>query len=493
MKLTKEEAKALWAGFTPEQRDEVKQMRQTGADAGVAIRAVATKAKDPAAYDVNAAPPAEFGDDVGSFIGSAGDVLSFGLADKALGAVRAGGRAVMTGDTSHLAEDFAAGQAQQREGQAAQEKFSPTASTLGKVAGVGAQMLMPAKLATAPSLGGAVMSGMGYGASTGALTGLGEDEGDVLSNIASGTALGALTGGVGGALARQIPRAVSAVKRLSSKDGIGALIKQTAMDAVEDTPIVGKIVKGARRIGKALDDAPAVADDVVVSADEAGAVLDDLADVPSLPLARPPPMPREAPAVKFLAPVDDVAEAAPAVVDDIDEVVRTRIVQEMPLAPSSLKRTAKEWATATDDEKIAALEEAAKSAMARFGSPDRAAVSSATGMPPGELDRLLPGVARRLTSTPAPPTTSPVAAKEAARAMPTLAPDEGRAAAQVAAANQGAELRAAYDAMPAQQRAGFVNALLQTMPPDMVRKRLGLTAAEWRRFSFDRVNPGASP
>jgi hypothetical protein len=80
-------------------------------------------------------------------------------------------------------------------------------------------------------------------------------------------------------------------------------------------------------------------------------------------------------------------------------------------------------------------------------------------------------------------------AAERADKLRTLAPTAGYQAAQVAATNQAARWRAMMDALPnGQERVKFIAKLLdEGIPPEKLRTYLGLTKAEWRRMSFDRV------
>jgi hypothetical protein len=64
----------------------------------------------------------------------------------------------------------------------------------------------------------------------------------------------------------------------------------------------------------------------------------------------------------------------------------------------------------------------------------------------------------------------------------------GRPANQVAAVMQQERWRAAYDNLPPEQRAQFIEQLRNTsgLTDDAIRQRLKLTKAEWRRTSFER-------
>jgi hypothetical protein len=72
----------------------------------------------------------------------------------------------------------------------------------------------------------------------------------------------------------------------------------------------------------------------------------------------------------------------------------------------------------------------------------------------------------------------------------------GRPANQVAAVMQQERWRAAYDNLPPEQRAQFIEQLRNTsgLTDDAIRQRLKLTKAEWRRTSFERSKArSASP
>ena len=158
------------------------------------------------------------------------------------------------------------------------------------------------------------------------------------------------------------------------------------------------------------------------------------------------------------------------------------------------------------------IRDAIEAVAIREGTTDIATLSNITGVPTTELRDVLVPMLRdfqfrqRVAGTPGVGPASS-AADEAAQMGRTIREARGsaqspidnvsgRPARQVAAVRQQEQWRAAYDRLPAEQRATFIEQLRREsgLPDDTIRQRLKLTKAEWRRTSFTRSQarePGA--
>jgi hypothetical protein len=511
-------ARDFYDGFDEEQKAQTKALIKSGVDRVTAVRRV----KQAQVGDVvrDAQPDLDAAEsnpstleNVGAFAQGAARSASLGLDDEVAGVAHVVApwnlipAMIDKGDdgvVDTVGKLYREGRDDQRDANAAFDRFAPTATGSGKVFGTLAQAVLPSTKAVsvakaAPSFGRAILEAARLNGSLGAASGFGEDEGNVATNTlkggATGAAFGAATALVAGLANPEVRRDVADAARATlagARTRIDAAKQVKPIDLAEIA--LGKDrIEPLKRLEAATREAP------VMSADEAGAVVDapnpyegatwsppETSSTNSGLKLQPPPMPKAK--VNFLAPVDEEVAARTAALDELAAQPSSQLV---------VKRPAKAWASVGDEEKTAALEAAAQDAVARFGSPDRAAIQSATGMPSGDLDRLLPNVARRVAAG-AGGAVDDVGgnvrrAKETARALPAVDP-EGRPANQMKAINEASTMKAEFNALPADQRAAYVQKqLAKGMAPDVLRRRLGITEAEWRRTSFSRAAAAGAP
>lgn len=152
----------------------------------------------------------------------------------------------------------------------------------------------------------------------------------------------------------------------------------------------------------------------------------------------------------------------------------------------------------TDEEVRKAVEAVAM----REGTTDLATLQNKIGVSSTQIQGPLQNLMQSAKFRAAVEAAKPVAgaADEAAAAVGAKARDaraaaqspvdnvSGRQAKQVAAVGQQEKWRATYDSLPAENRQAFLDQLRAEsgLPDDVIRKRLGLTLAEWRRTSFTR-------
>lgn len=425
---------------------------------------------------------------------------------------------------------------------------SPTAATVGEAGGflatlpMGGATTLPGRVAQAGAMG--ALGGAGFGDA--------DDAEEMAADAAKGAALaGGATALLGGAalaapvVARRAGAAVEGMKRAApavAGRAAGVLERGTAAAETANPLLRGALalatgggsevgLAGAKTLARGLRQAATPAPVPVPArpawlaglVDDIGAVADDAPSGLELaaraPKAAPPAVAPQRAALRILAPIDDVADdvvkpaAAPtpmpaAAVDDA--VARAKPVP-VPAPPAPASGPAGEVLTdlrrstlgrlPTQEEIRRAIEAVA----IREGTTDIATLSNKIGVPTTKLRDVLvpmlrdfqfrqavasgrgtvPGASSALDEAMDAGRTVRVA-KETARSP--IDNVSGRQAGQVAAVRQQEQWRAAFDRLPPEQRAGFIDQLRRTsgLPDDVIRQRLKMTKAEWRRTSFTR-------
>jgi hypothetical protein len=200
------------------------------------------------------------------------------------------------------------------------------------------------------------------------------------------------------------------------------------------------------------------------------------APAPAAPLpssAPPVPPPQAAPAkppVSFLPAVDDVSTVGPAQIRAANES----------MTPMNVRRSVL-GRRPTNDEMDAAVAAAAQEV-----GPDVASIVSKTGLPTREVSERLTRRLREADFRQRLPDAEGRVARETAQSPVDNV--SGRASKQVQAIGQQEGWSRAYQALPPEKRAAYIQQLKQEtgLPDDVIRRRLKLTMAEWRRTSFER-------
>jgi len=385
-----------------------------------------------------------------------------------------------------------------------------------------------------------IASGAGVGAVAGA--GMGDAEGeDMAADALMGGAVGGAAGAAvpaasaflrraGGVLRpRGVPSAPAPalVSRAQAADVAQAVANEGPYGAARKF-LVGKV---AEKIRGAKPAAPVAGRPEWMAGltDDVGAAADDASGLELGRVLRPKqkPLPEfDVDVVDDLEPiavqaddiVDEVATASPPLQPD-DVLVTPQRAPQAPVPPppqpsrgaggevlTDLRR-ATLGRRATQTEIRDAIEEVA----IREGTTDIATLSNKIGVPTTQLrDVLTPMVrdaqfrarvaAGGVRTTPASSAIDEQAAagriirESKASARSPIDNVSGRSAGQVAAVHQQEKWRAAYDNLPTEQRANFVDMLRREtgLADDTIRQRLKMTKAEWRRTSFER-SKAASP
>ena len=143
----------------------------------------------------------------------------------------------------------------------------------------------------------------------------------------------------------------------------------------------------------------------------------------------------------------------------------------------------------------------------RLGTSDLATIANDMKVPSTRIEANLTALLRQFRNREAIRLASPTASQKLAEAAPDMPADmgsvirkaketarspidnvSGRNIKQVAAVKQQETWRATYDGLNPAQRSQFLQQIKQEsgLPDDVIRQRLKLTKAEWRRLSFDR-------
>jgi hypothetical protein len=394
---------------------------------------------------------------------------------------------------------------------------SPIATGAGEAAGL---------LATAPlNATGSLGRRIAFGAGQGAVSGMGMGDADTLGDAAGDAGFGAALGAgfaaaptVGGALlkkAKGLPirnvantAADKLEKLVSSAEGANPLARAAAGVATGGGSEVA--LGGAKLLSKGLRTTPKATQSLVPEGGEDLALIlqrlkgegeaipeataslvpelpkENLKQVlknlkspspsPSAPAAPAPAptLPQAKPPISFLPAVEDVSKVGPAEIRAANES----------MTPMNLRRSVL-GRRPTNDEMEAAVLAASKEV-----GPDVASIVNKTGLPTREvserLQRLLRDSQARAGMAPAPGSAVRTAKEGAQNPLDNVS---GRQRGQVAATKQQETWSRAFEATPPEQRAAYVQKLIADsgLPPDVIRQRLKLTKAQWRRFSFDRA------
>lgn len=260
-------ARDFYDAFDEDQKAQTKALIKSGLDRISAVRRVkAGQLGDvlrEAQPDLDAAEsnPSTL-ENVGAFTQGAARTAAMGLDDEAAGVLNAvvspvelAKRANANGVGSAISGLYKEGRDDQRDANAAFDRFAPGATKGGETAYTVLSPLLPAPKAAAmareaPSIGRAVLQGLKIGGLSGAASGFGEDEGDVVANTVTGAGKGAAFGAglglVGGLINPEARRntlnaAEDAITAVRGTDKTKA-----AADLLEEVPLVGKPFKSAR-------------------------------------------------------------------------------------------------------------------------------------------------------------------------------------------------------------------------------------------------------
>lgn len=251
--------------------------------------------------------------------------------------------------------------------------------------------------------------------------------------------------------------------------------------------------------------AQAMADDAL--ARRLGGLVDE--PMPTMPPRNPRTPADQIPAARNArTPADQIPKAA----DPIDELVTAR----MPPASEPVSTVVP---VVTKNSSAGNIAQAVEAKAVELGTTDLATIANALKLPTTLVSDPLRNAVQRFafreavkaSAGKAAPVADDAAAvlKEIAaegRPTPGVLPDEAMAAinqakrevprsllpgdrpmAQVAGANQGAEMRAAYNALDEAQRVAWIaNLRRQGLDDEKIRTMLGITKAKWRQTSFNR-------
>lgn len=395
-------------------------------------------------------------------------------------------------------------------------KRSPTAYNTGAGAGAGLAAALTPATAGARTLAAGI-AGPG-------LADVGLDRREAPAEAARSVATGLVGGAVfDKATSVAAPAISKAVTAATEKlQGLQPAAREAALDALDAIVKAGgpkaaalkkidDVVKGAA--SKAVDKmrpatpAPPAAPAPPVDNSFAQAMADDalarrlggLVDEPMPTM--PPRNPR--------TPADQIPKAA----DPIDELVTAR----MPPASEPMSAVVP---VVTKNSSAGNIAQAVEATAVQLGTTDLATIANALKLPTTLVaDPLKNAVSRfafreavKASAGKAAPAADDAAAvlKEIAAegrpSTPGVLPDEAMAAinqakrevprsllpgdrpmAQVAGANQGAEMRAAYEALSPEQRVAWIATLRrQGLDDEKIRTMLGITKAKWRQTSFNR-------
>lgn len=431
---------------------------------------------------------------------------------------------------------------QERRAEVAAAKMrSPTAAPLAEAGGALVTGL------AAPGAQGGRLAQVASAGLTGAIGGAGMGDAATAEDIAADAALG---GALGAGLGALVPAAGSLVGRVLRARGAAPAVapavapagpgfRASAADMLEEVAAEGPVAvlrkKGLQRLAGAIrPKAPAPVPEATASPipdleDEAMAlaerlrptpppapVVEDVVEAPIELVTRKPP-PASAPMAPAVAP-DDVMTMPGATRKPMIEVA-----PPPPAPPPPATGPAGEVLTDLRRDVLGRLptqeeiRRAIEAVAIREGTTDIATLSSKIGLPTTKLRDVLVPMMRdfqfRQAVAAAKPTVAPAssALDEAAEAGRTIREAQqgarspidnvsGRPVRQVAAVQQQERWRAAYDALPTEQRAAFIEQLRREsgLPDDIIRQRLKMTKAEWRRTSFTRsqardVGPATDP
>lgn len=414
---------------------------------------------------------------------------------------------------------------------------SPISSGVGTLAGA-----LTAGMA-APGAQGGRLAQVASGTATGAIggAGMGDAEGEdaAVDALMGGAIGGGLTAGVQGAGAlRNVLRARAAAPKVAAAAAPAApAARTTAADLLEEAAGEGPMAllrkKGLQRLAgalrpKAAPAAPTRPEWMAGLTDDVGAAADNASGLELGRVLKPKskPLPEfDVDVVDELDPiavqaddiVEEVATASPPLQpDDVMVTPQRASVQPVPAPPAPARGPAGEVLTdlrrstlgrrATQTEIRNAIEAVAL----RDGNASIEHLTNQIGAPTGEIQAVLAPMMRdfkfreavKAGVRPAGGASSAVAeADEMGRtirdaqqgARSPIDNVSGRKADQVFAVQQQERWRSAYDALPAEQRAAFVQQLRATsgLSDDAVRQRLKMTKAEWRRTSFERSKAAA--
>lgn len=379
----------------------------------------------------------------------------------------------------------------------------------------------------------------GRAAATGALTGLGLGDVDNLEDVPGAAATGAALGLGGEALSTAVRSGMatgigpSDLVRTGSLKGADAL--KALIGKADDAPIVrGALAlptggaseaallsargaeKALRRIGTEVVPPPPPAP---VFAPTATAPVDD-AMAAGLPTAKPnplaalvdEPMPTM-PARNPRTPLDQIPKAAPApAADPLDDLVTARTPAASQALPEQMTSVVP---VVTRNSSAGNIAKAVEAKAIELGTTDLATIANALKLPTTLVSDPLKNAVSRFAFREAVKgagTKAPAVVDDVGAALDDIAKDgqqmpmEALAAirqakietprsllpgdrpmAQVAAANQGAEMAAAYQALQPTQRPGFISFLRsQGYSDEKIRTMLGITMKRWRQESFNR-------
>lgn len=345
---------------------------------------------------------------------------------------------------------------------------------------------------SAPGAQGSRLAQLASGTATGAVGGAGMGDAETDEDLTADAVLG---GGLG-AVATGAGQAAGALRRVLQA-------KRAAAPAVAAAPTAPAAPAGEGFRSQAADFIDELANEGPLAVlrkralkKASGAIRPKGTPEATAPPPEAPPPTPEAPAP---AP-EATAPQAPAPIPD-----------DAPILPPALAKgevaTDLRRATLGRRPTEAEIRDAVEAVAIRDGTTDIATLSNKIGVPTteirGPLTQMLQTARFRASVAAGQGASSQVdeAASAGAKVRDAKASAQspidnvsGRDAGQVAAVKQQEQWRSAFDNLPPEQRATFVQKLRQEtgLPDEVLRQRLKMTKAEWRRTSFSR-SEAASP
>ncbi len=481
-------------------------------------------------------PPKEdapVSDAVKGFAAGASRFGTAGFDDAIGGGMTALMEAVSPSSTSDEGDDFltrlqkgyAQGKADRRATVDKAYEASPNAYRAGAVAGgIGAAALAP-ELAAGGEL--AVLSGLGL--SDADLTSPEAIKSAALS-LAGSELLGAAANKakpvLGAAFSRLSDSAKEAAKRIASLppdartkaiDALTTLIKKGPINVAKDKATSAlQSLKPKAPVEAPTPPAPPPVDNSFAEAMAADALSKRLGGLIDEPMPTMAPLNPRTPAEqipKALSPRTPADQIPKPPADALDELATARMTPASQALPEQMTSIVP---VVTKNSSAGNIAKAVEAKAIELGTTDLATIANALKLPTNLVSDPLKNAVSRFafreavkgaTKAPVVPATAPrgdalaemasegqqmpmealAAIRQAKIETPRSLLPGDRPMAQVAGANQGAEMRAAFAALKPEQRPQWIETLRQQgFSDEKIRTMIGMTKAEWRRTSFNR-------
>lgn len=419
-------------------------------------------------------------------------------------------------------------------------KRSPTAYNTGAGAGAGLAAALTPATAGARVLAAGV-AGPGF-----ADIDLGKREAPAAAarSVGAGLVGGAVVDKAAAVAAPAISKAVTAATeklqalqpaaREAAIDALDAIVKAggpkaAALKKIDDV-VKGAASKAADKMRPATPAPPAApappappVDNSFAEAMAQDAMARRLGGLVDEPMPAMPPRNPRTPADQIPAarnprtPADQIPKAPPA--DPLDELVAARVPAATAPAAAASESASTVIPVVTKNSSAGNIAQAVEATAVQLGTTDLATIANALKLPTTLVSDPLKNAVKRFafreavkaSAGKAAPATDDVgvalqelaaegkqaaggmtdeamsAINQARREVPRSLLPGDRPMAQVAGANQGAEMRAAYQALTPEQRVQWIQYLRgQGYPDEKIRTMLGVTQRDWRAQSFNR-------